>query len=409
MSFIDLFGPMIISLVGFCLFAVGVLFVMFLLIKKEVTLKYSLIVVVVIVVGLFMAIGLNPLVLKAEIPPNLKTYGPGDGPTIPLVNAIKFLLKSGKIEKVSNISVDPNSVPPPRTNTQPEHYKIDLEAKEVISSLADGTFYNFWTFNGTVPGPFLRVKVGDTVELSLKNNLGSINMHNIDFHAVTGPGGGATATNVDPGQTKTFTFKALNPGIYVYHCAHGNPPAHMTHGMYGLILVEPLEGLPKVDKEFYVMQGEFYTTNKMGSQGMQVFDAQKMLDGKPEYVVFNGRVGGAVGNMVVNKGERVRIYVGNGGVNLISSFHLIGEIFDTVYPEGSIGNSASPFKNIQTTAVPAGGATIVEFTADVPGKYVLVDHALARTDRGAWGTIEVRGESAPQIFSGQIEQHSHGH
>ena len=242
------------------------------------------------------------------------------------------------------------------------------------------------------------MREGDTVELTLKNDPSSVNPHNIDLHAVTGPGGGAVVTNVLPGESRTLTFKALNPGIYIYHCAHPNVAAHMAHGMYGLILVEPKEGLPKVDKEFYVTQGEFYTANDMGDKGLQVFDAKKMLDGHPEYVVFNGRTKGTVGNMSAKVGDKVRIYFGNGGVNLISSFHVIGEIFDKVYPEGAIGSE--PHKNVQSTIVPAGGATITDFGLEVPGNYILVDHALSRLDRGAWGTIKVEGAENKEIFDG---------
>lgn len=302
------------------------------------------------------------------------------------------------MEKVADIARDPNDIPPPITRAQSEKIKINITSKEVISEMAPGVAMPYWTFDGKVPGPFLRVREGDTVELTLKNDPSSINPHNIDLHAVTGPGGGAVVTNVMPGESKTLLFKALNPGLYIYHCAHPNVAAHMAHGMYGLILVEPKEGLPKVDKEFYVVQGEFYTASDMGDKGLQVFDAKKMLDGHPEYIVFNGRTKGTVGNMKAKVGDKVRIYFGNGGVNLVSSFHLIGEIFDKVYPEGAIGSE--PHKNVQSTIVPAGGATITEFGLEVPGNYILVDHALSRLDRGAWGIIKVEGAENKEIFDG---------
>ncbi|MBI1969864.1 multicopper oxidase domain-containing protein, partial [Candidatus Woesearchaeota archaeon] len=248
----------------------------------------------------------------------------------------------------------------------------------------------------TVPGPFLRVREGDTVELTLTNHNSSIHNHSIDLHAVTGPGGGAVLTHVEPGQSKTMKFKALNPGLYVYHCATPNVPMHMANGMYGLILVEPKEGMPRVDKEFYVMQGELYTEGVMGEKGLQEFSVGKMLEEKPEYVLFNGRVHALVDYpLTANVGEKIRVYVGNGGVSKISSFHVIGEIFDTVYPEAS----TSTIKNVQTTAIPAGGASIAEFQLEVPGKYVLVDHALARLDRGAWGLLQVEGSENPEIYA----------
>jgi nitrite reductase (NO-forming) len=376
---------------------------------KGVLRRRALVLSVMFIVGLgVFSFGPYLFMTKAEYPFIPTTFGPAEGPALPLKNLLSFFGKAPDMEKPADIARDPNDVPPPDTRTASDRVKIELEAKEVIGKLADGVEYNYWTFDGTVPGPMLRVREGDTVELTLKNNNSSVHGHNIDLHAVTGPGGGAAVTNVEPGESKTFTFKALNPGLYVYHCAHPNVGAHMAHGMYGMILVEPKAGLPKVDKEFYVMQGELYTTGRLGKQGLQIFDAQKMLDGKPEYIVFNGRVNGTVDNMRVKAGDRVRIYVGNGGVNLVSSFHVVGEIFDEVYPEGSMGSGAVTSKNVQTTVVPVGGATVVDFTADVPGKYVLVDHALSRLDRGAWGTIEVTGDKNATIFSGSADAHDHG-
>jgi len=343
----------------------------------------------------------------AQYPFSLKTFGPGIGPVLSASNVVKFFFRSVDMERVNDIAWNPTDIPPPITRTEARTVKLKMTAKEVIGEMAPGVLFNYWTFDGKIPGPFLRVREGDTVELTLFNDPTSIQPHNIDLHAVTGPGGGGAVTNVAPGEEKMFTFKALNPGLYVYHCAHPNIASHMAHGMYGLILVEPKEGLSKVDKEFYVMQGEFYSKGGLGNKGIQVFDASGMLDGKPEYIVFNGRINGVVGNMNANVGEKIRMFVGNGGVNLISSFHIVGEIFDTVYPEGAIGSE--PHTNIQTTLVPAGGASMVEFGLEVPGKYVLVDHALARMDRGAWGTLEVSGDKNPSIFDGIIDESHGGH
>ncbi len=278
----------------------------------------------------------NGLPRAFEYPFFLKTYGPSVGPVLPFGNVWEFLKNFNTFERVADIARDPNDIPPPIERTEPAIVKIELVTKEVIAEMAPGVTFNYWTFNGTVPGPFLRVREGDMVELTLKNDPTSLHGHNIDLHAVNGPGGGASATNVNPGESKTFRFKAMNPGIYVYHCAHGNVASHMTHGLYGLILVEPKGGLPKVDKEFYVMQSEFYSAGALGRQGLQLFDAQAMLDGKPQYIVFNGRTGALTENMNAEVGETVRIYIGNGGVNLVSSFHVIGEIFDRVYREGDL-------------------------------------------------------------------------
>ncbi|HWH16349.1 MAG TPA: copper-containing nitrite reductase [Candidatus Paceibacterota bacterium] len=339
-------------------------------------------------------------------PLSMRTYGMGDGPVLPLDNFLAFASGFGDIERVTEIARDPNDVPPPITRTEPAHVELELTAKEVIAEMAPGVYVNYWTYNGTVPGPMFRVREGDTVTLTLHNDPSSIHHHNIDLHAVTGPGGGAAVTMVAPGESATFTFKALNPGLFVYHCATPNVANHMTHGMYGLILVEPEEGMSAVDREYYVMQGEYYATGGIGRKGLQLFDAQAMLDGNPTYVTFNGRVNGLAEHLQASTGETVRIYFGNGGVNLVSSFHVIGEIFDRVYPEASL--TSAPHTDVQTTLVPAGGATVTEFALDVPGAFVLVDHALARVDKGAWGKLFVAGEEDKAIFNG-TEVPGHGH
>lgn len=341
-----------------------------------------------------------------QYPFGLKTFGPAEGPVLPFQNVVSFFTHFNGFERVASIARDPNDTTPEHSISEDGVVEIDVVAKEVVAEMADGVTVNYWTFGGTVPGPFMRVKKGDTVRLTLHNDPSSLHHHSIDLHAVTGPGGGAAATMVAPGESKTITFKALNAGLFIYHCAYPNVANHMAHGMYGLILVEPEGGLPPVDKEFYITQGEFYTSGSLGRQGLQLFDPQAMLDGKPQYVVFNGKVGALSSNMTANVGDTVRMFVGNGGVNLISSFHVIGEIFDRVYREGDV--VTSPAESVQTTLIPAGGATMVEFTVDYPGNYILVDHALSRLDRGAWGVLRVEGPADSSIFDGKIET-SHGH
>jgi len=290
-------------------------------------------------------------------------------------------------------------VPPPIDRQGNARVIVNLEMTEVTATLADGVKYAFWTFGGSVPGPFVRVRVGDIVQINLKNNHGSRNPHSIDLHAVTGPGGGAAVTQLGPGQEGAFEFKSLNPGLYVYHCATPSVPMHIANGMYGLILVEPEKGLPRVDREYYVMQGEFYTKGKTLAQGMQAYDHEKNRNERPEYVVFNGKMGALMGEQALkaNLGETVRLFVGNGGPNLVSSFHVIGAIFDAVYTEGAITDQ--PARNVQTTLVPAGGAVVVEMKMNVPGRYLLVDHSIVRAmDKGALGSIEVAGAEQPGIF-----------
>jgi nitrite reductase (NO-forming) len=268
----------------------------------------------------------------------------------------------------------------------------------VLAEVGPNIWFNYWTYDGSVPGPMLRVREGDTVYLSLTNDPSSLHVHTIDLHAVSGPGGGSAIMNTHPGETKAFKWKALHAGLYVYHCATMNVSVHNSHGQYGLILVEPEEGLAPADKEFYLMQGEIYTAGGLGRQGLMAFDAQALLDGNPSYVTFNGRVQ-TQPKMQVKRGERVRIFVGNGGLNLISSFHVIGAIFDRVYPEGAMGNGSPQLHNLQTTLVPPGGAAIVEFTADVPGPLTVVDHALARMNKGAWAIINVVGDPNPDVYA----------
>lgn len=352
----------------------------------------------IFVIGIFLFFFSSQIFpTQLKYPFFLKTFGPADGPELPLKNILTFFKQIKGFERV-DVAKNPSDLPSSTGRNYSQEVNVEIEAKEVVGEMADGISFNYWTYNGQVPGPFIRARVGDKINLTLKNHSSSLHHHNIDLHAVNGPGGGATVTMVKPGESKTFSFKALNPGLYVYHCAHPNVAVHMAHGMYGLILIEPEEGLPEVDKEFYVMQGEFYSAGNLGKKGLQVFDAQKMMDGHPEYIVFNGKVKSLNDKMRVNVGDKVRLYVGNGGVNLISSFHLIGEIFDNVYPEASIGSE--PHHNVQTTLVPAGGASIVEFKVDVPGKYIVVDHALARLDRGAWGIMTAEGEENKEIFDG---------
>jgi len=303
------------------------------------------------------------------------------------------------VDGMADIARMPTDIPPPITRREPETVSVELETIELEARLDGRTTFRYWTFNGTVPGPFVRVRVGDTVEVSLKNAEDSSMMHNVDFHAVTGPGGGAEATSAAPGETKGFTFKALNPGLYVYHCAVPPVAMHIANGMYGLILVEPEEGLPPADREFYVMQGEIYTEEEFGSSGLLTESYEKLLNERPEYFVLNGHVGALTDHypLKANVGETVRIYFGVGGPNFTSSFHVIGEIFDKVYQLGSV--TSPPLTDVQTVSVPAGGATIVEFKVEVPGRYVLVDHALSRVERGLAGYLIVEGDENPEIFN----------
>ncbi len=302
----------------------------------------------------------------------------------------------------ADISREPGDLPPPLEKRDPRTVRVDLLSVEVEGRLAEGTTFGYWTFNGKVPGPFIRVRVGDTVDIHLKNSADSAMIHSVDFHAATGPGGGAAALQVDPGQEKSMTWKALVPGLFVYHCATPMVAEHIANGMYGLILVEPEGGLPPVDHEYYVMQGEIYSDIAFGHHGSAEFSVDKLLDERPEYFVFNGSVGALskLHPLEAKVGDTVRIFFGVGGPNYSSSFHVIGEIFDKVYDLG--GLTSPPLRGIQTVTVPAGGAAITEFKLDVPGNYTLVDHALARMERGLLGVLHVEGPKNPDIYNGDV-------
>lgn len=297
----------------------------------------------------------------------------------------------------------PPFVPAPVGDRLAKKLIVNMEILEQEGEMTDGTKYMYWTFGGSVPGSFIRTRVGDEVEFTLKNHPDNKLPHNIDLHAVTGPGGGASSSLVAPGHEKTFSFKTLNPGLYVYHCATAPVGMHIANGMYGLILVEPEGGLPRVDKEYYVMQGDFYTKGKYGDPGMQAFDMNKAIEEHADYVVFNGKVGALTGDksLTAKVGETVRIYMGNGGPNLVSSFHVIGEIFDRVHIEG--GSMIN--ENVQTTLIPAGGAAIVEFKVEVPGTLILVDHSIFRAfNKGALAMLKVEGAENTRIYSGTKQE-----
>ena len=297
-------------------------------------------------------------------------------------------------------------VPPPVNRDHAALVKVKMETIEKTMKMADGVDYTYWTFNGDVPGQMIRVREGDTVEVEFSNNPNSTVPHNVDFHASTGTGGGAAATFTAPGRTSTFRWKALQAGLYIYHCAVAPVGMHIGHGMYGLVLVEPKEGLPKVDKEFYIVQGDFYTKGKYGEPGLQPFDMDKAIREDADYVVFNGHVGAIAGDNALKAkvGETVRMYVGNGGPNLVSSFHVIGEIFDKVYVEG--GKLIN--ENVQSTLIPAGGAAMIEFKVDIPGSFTIVDHSLFRAfNKGALGQLVVEGEDHPEVMTKKLSDEAY--
>ena len=335
---------------------------------------------------------LNVMKVGTASSPHLMSVGPAEGPHFHPVDL-------DRMSRIPEIAKDPSEVPLPQVRKTPARIQYFLEAQEVISTLADGTEYLYWTYGRTVPGPMLRARVGDTIELTLKNHPTSTHDHSIDLHAVTGPGGGGALTAVKPGEKKTIVFKALHPGVFIYHCATPNVPTHITNGLYGLIVIDPEEGWPVVDREFYVMQGEVYTQGGVGQKGFQPFAPDKMMAENPVYIVLNGRVKALTGERALQakQGETIRIFFGNAGVSRISSFHIIGEIFDKVYPEAALNRVKT---SVQTTLVPAGGATVVELKLENSGNFILLDHAISRIDRGAYGVLSVSGTPVPELLSG---------
>ncbi len=302
----------------------------------------------------------------------------------------------------AGIEREATDLPGPIGKRGPTTVRVDLDTVELEGRLDGSSTYRYWTFNRKVPGPFIRVRVGDTVEVHLRNDGSSGMLHNVDLHAVNGPGGGAEATTAAPGEERAFRFKALSPGLFVYHCAVPPVAMHIANGMYGMILVEPEDGLPPVDREFYVMQGELYTEQPFGTSGALVDSYEKLLEERAEYFIFNGSVGALTDlhPMKASVGETVRIFFGVGGPNHASSLHMVGQVLDRVYPLGSV--SAPPLGGVQTVSVPPGGSSIIDLRLDVPGRYVLLDHALSRAERGLVAWLDVEGDENPEIFMSSL-------
>lgn len=301
-------------------------------------------------------------------------------------------------------------VPPPITRDHPVLLRVPLTTTTKVAQLTNQYKYEQWTFNDTVPGPFIRARAGDVVELTLTNRDATGNPHNIDSHAFTGPGGGASLTTTDEGETKTARFKLLQPGIYLYHCAAAPVPVHIANGMYGLMYVQPAspaDNLPPVDREYYVMQSEFYhEPPEIEDDGRPSTTVEMSypagLREEPSVVVFNGRESALTRDapLKAHTGERVRIFFGNAGPNLTSSFHVIGSNFSRVYREGDV--LSPPARFVSTVAVPPGAATIVDMKMVVPGTYTLLDHAIFRLDKGAVGFLNVSGKPRPDIYGSAL-------
>lgn len=301
---------------------------------------------------------------------------------------------------VGYVAKDPTEVPAPITRRSNEHLTFDLHPKEVLADI-DGSGHKawVWTFDGTVPGPMLRVMEGDTVTINIINDANNIEPHNIDLHAAMAPGGGAVFTEAEPGETKSFTFVATRQGTYIYHCAaEGQAWEHIGYGMFGLIVVEPRGGLPAVDKEFYVGQLEWYLknapNNEANAHGLPpntlMLDEEQALNERPDIFTFNGHKNALTNDnihgdaMHAQKGDTVRFFFVNGGPNIGSNWHIIGTIFDKTYQ----GHFSNPLVNQETEHVAPGSAAMFELEAKEAGTYLLVDHAIFRASIGALGFLK---------------------
>jgi copper-containing nitrite reductase len=309
--------------------------------------------------------------------------------------------------KAADIIRNPSDLPSPIGERAPAVVKVTLTTKELVGVLdpASGTTYRYWTFDGKVPGPFIRVRQGDTVEVTLVNPKDSTMVHSVDFHAAIGPGGGAAFTQVPPGQSKTFSFQAGTPGLFLYHCGSPMIAQHIANGMYGMILVEPVGGLAHVDHEYYLMQGEIYTTAPKGKAGLQQFSAENLMAENAQYYVFNGAVDSLTKEypLQAKEGETVRIYFGNAGPNSTASEHMVGEIFTRYFQLGSL--TSPPLAGIQTAMVPPGGAAIFELSSNMPGEFALMDHAISRMEKGNMALLQVKGpENSALMRAGPAAQ-----
>lgn len=288
-------------------------------------------------------------------------------------------------------------------NQEPVPVEFERDGKDVfvtmtaqITDIGIDKNYNYkaWTFNGEAPGPLVVVNEGDTIHFTLENKDPAI-PHSMDFHAVhTAPD--KNFADVAPNEDGTFSYKASNPGVFMYHCGTAPVLQHIANGMHGVIIVKPNDGYPtdnEVDKEYVVIQNEWYKyndledmTNDVPSQ--VVFSTKALHEGQPN---TNGTVSAVKDEpLLANAGDKVRIYINNVGPNEVSSFHVVGTMFDDVYIDG---NPANHYKGMQTVMLPASGGAVVEFTVKEEGEYPFVTHQFNHATKGAVGLIKVtKGE-----------------
>jgi nitrite reductase (NO-forming) len=272
-------------------------------------------------------------------------------------------------------------------------HRIRLEMKHAPIVIAPGVTYAAWTFGGTVPGPALHVRQGDTVDFTLVN--GANIPHSMDFHAAEiAPS--KYYTNVMPGDSLHYRFVARVPGAFMYHCGTAPVAMHIANGMYGALVVDPATPRSKAN-ELVLVQSEFYLNAKPDRDGNQGLDWQKLLGQAPDHIVFNGRAGQYASHPIeARPDELIRIYLVNAGPNRISSFHVVGGIFERVFEDGT---QANPLIGVQTVNVPVGGGAIFEIRLREPGDYPFVTHAFADATKGAVGVLRASGGAAARVSS----------
>ncbi len=272
---------------------------------------------------------------------------------------------------------------------------VRLDIVHKLQEISDGTKMMLWTFGGHSPGPSVRVKQGDKIKFSMANrSLESVKLfppmpHSMDFHAaMVSPQD--KYRSIGPGQTLSFEFIANYPGVYMYHCGTPMILEHLALGMYGAVIVEPKNGYPtRVDREYVIVQSEFYPTKK-ARKGVAELDRDAMMKKQASVVAFNGRANRHINEPLKAKpGERVRLFVLNAGPNGTSSFHVVGTIFDRVWLDGV---SSNELRGMQTVLLGASSSAVVEFIIPEKGKYVMVDHEFADATAGALGLIDASGE-----------------
>jgi len=307
----------------------------------------------------------------------------------------------------NGVAADPTAIPPPVDWSEPRTHEVTLTYEEVEAAIEPGVTFKYMTFGGQVPGPMVRVRQGDTVDLTVENLPENAMPHNVDFHAVYGTGGGSVATTAAPGESNAMRFRAEYPGAFIYHCAVPNLDYHISSGMFGMIVVEPEGGLPPVDRELYFGQHEVYTDQDVGTEGNHAFNMGAMRRELPTYVLLNGEkfawAAANRGPVEVDQGDRVRVFLVCGGPNLSSNFHPIGNVWHRAYRDGGIPEDgdfeAYADKNIQTVKVPPGSCMIGEMDTPVPERIKLVDHALSRVvRRGMLAEVDVLGEEDEDIY-----------